>query len=115
MTWIEQRLNELADEGYFDDLPGTGRPIADLDEQYTPAWWVARWVQRDAARRDSESVRNQLADDIAEALALPAPKARERLMQIKRAVDALNAHLDSTLRLPDFDVDTVLIRKRWPQ
>ena len=31
MSWIEERLNELAAEGYFDDLPGSGRPIADLE------------------------------------------------------------------------------------
>lgn len=114
MAWIEQRLQELAEEGYFDDLPGSGRPIAGLDEQYTPAWWAARWVQRDAARRDSESVRTRLAADICEALELPAPEARERLLQIKDGVVTLNALLDSALQLPGFDVETVLIRKRWP-
>lgn len=114
MSWIEQRLQELAEEGYFEDLPGSGRPIVDLDMPYTPAWWAARWVQRDAARRDSESVRTRLAADIGEALELPAPEARERLLQIRGAVVAINAYLDSALQLPDFDVDTVLIRKRWP-
>jgi hypothetical protein len=104
----------LADEGFFDDLPGSGQPIADLDAQYAPAWWAARWIQRDAARRGSESVGRRLADDVAEALALAPPQARERLVQIKGAVVSLNAHLDSALQLPDFDVDTVLIRRQWP-
>ena len=114
MSWIEQRLNELADEGFFDDLPGSGQPIADLDAQYSPAWWAARWIQRDAARRSSESLGSRLADDVAEALALAPPQARERLEQIKGAVVAINAHLDSTLQLSDFDVDAVLIRRHWP-
>lgn len=114
MSWIEQRLNELAEEGYFDDLPGSGQPIADLDAHYSPAWWAARWVHRDAARRNSESVRTRLATDIGEALRLPAPEARQRLAQIKGAIVALNTHLDSTVQLPDFDVDSVLIRGEWP-
>jgi len=115
VTWIERRLQELAEEGYFDDLPGSGRPIADLDMPYTPAWWAARWVRRDAARRDSESARARLAADLGEALELPAPEARKRLSQIRGAVVAINAHLDSAMQLPDFDVETVLIHKRWPQ
>ena len=114
MSWIEQRLDELADEGYFDDLPGSGRPIADLDTQYGSAWWAERWVKRDAARRTSESVRARLAGDVAEALTLEPREARERLLQIKGAIGALNTHLDSASQLPDFDVDTVLIRGEWP-
>lgn len=114
MTWIEQRLSELAAEGFFDDLPGTGEPIADLDTQDSPAWWAERWVQRDAARRAAETVRGQLASDIAEALALPRAEARERLVQIQAAIAALNTHLRSTEQLTDFDVDTILIRRRWP-
>ena len=55
MTWIEQRLNELAAEGFFDDLPGNGEPIADLDTQYEPTWWAQRWIQRDAARQAAEA------------------------------------------------------------
>jgi len=113
MDWIEQRLSELAAEGLFDDLPGSGQPIADLDRQYSPVWWAARWVERDAARRGAESVRKRMAEDVAEALALSPSDARERLVLIKRAVDALNAHLDSSVQLPDFDVDTVLIRRQW--
>ena len=113
MSWIEERLNELAAAGYFDDLPGSGRPIADLDAQYGAAWWAERWVKRDAARRNSESVRARLAADVTEALALAPREARERLLQIKGAIGALNAHLDSALQLPDFDIDTVLIRGEW--
>ena len=113
MSWIEQRLNELAEEGLFDDLPGGGQPIADLDTQYSPAWWADRWMKRDAARRGSAPLRLRLEGDVAAALALPRPAARERLQQIKSAVGALNFHLDSPLQLPDFDVDTVLIRREW--
>jgi hypothetical protein len=114
MSWIEQRIDDLAREGAFDDLPGSGRPIEDLDREYSPGWWAERWVKRDAARRGSEPVRNRLADDITAALLLARPAARERLLQIKGAIAVLNAHLDSTQQLPDFDVDVLLIHKQWP-
>jgi hypothetical protein len=44
MSWIEQRLADLAADGFFDDLPGSGQPIADLNVEYSPTWWAARWL-----------------------------------------------------------------------
>ena len=113
MTWIEQRLAELAEEGYFDDLPGSGRPIPDLDLIYSPTWWAARWVERDAARQQLAEMTPRLEADVAAALNLPRDQARDRLMAIRRAVAELNRLLDSHQQLPTFDVDTLLIRGRW--
>ncbi len=60
----ENRIREAMAEGKFDNLPGLGRPIPDLDEPYDPDWWVKRWIVRErlkgvlsgkeweAARRD---------------------------------------------------------------
>ena len=32
----ENRIREAIEEGQFDDLPGLGKPIADIDEPYDP-------------------------------------------------------------------------------
>ena len=45
MSWIEQRLADLAADGYFDDLPGTGQPIADLGVQYSRQYQSAARFQ----------------------------------------------------------------------
>lgn len=110
MDWIERELAERAADGFFDDLPGSGRPIADLDTEYSATWWAARWVRRDAARQNANHLRRRLTADIAAALNLPKPAARERLQEIAAGVDELNRWLDTDQRLPHMDVDAVIIR-----
>ena len=34
-------------KGAFDNLPGAGKPLPNLDEVYDPLWWVKRRVQRE--------------------------------------------------------------------
>ena len=113
MSWIESHLEELANDGYFDDLPGSGLPIPDIGVEYSATWWAARWLRRDAAARDSMELRGRLADDITDALVLPRLEAHRRLHQIQRAVAELNGDLDTAQQLPTFDVDSVLIRREW--
>ncbi|HEX7010286.1 MAG TPA: DUF1992 domain-containing protein [Phycisphaeraceae bacterium] len=43
----ENKIREAMKAGAFDRLPGTGKPIADLDEPFDPMWWVKRWLQRE--------------------------------------------------------------------
>lgn len=109
MNWIEDRLAELAADGYFDDLPGSGRPIADLDTEYSAGWWAARWVRRDTARQNSNQLRHRLSSDVAAALTLPKAEARSRLQEIAAGVTELNRWLDTDQRLPPIDVDSVII------
>lgn len=113
MSWIERRLEELAEDGFFEDLPGSGRPIPDLGIEYSPAWWAARWIKRDSARRDSAAMSRRLADDVAAALALEPAEARRRLATIAAAITEINVHLDSAEQLPALDVEASLIRGRW--
>jgi hypothetical protein len=42
----ENRIREAREEGAFDDVPGLGRPIPDIDEPYDPLGWVRRWLVR---------------------------------------------------------------------
>jgi hypothetical protein len=43
----ENRIREAIGEGQFDNLPGFGKPIADIDEPYDPDWWVKKWIRRE--------------------------------------------------------------------
>ena len=113
MTWIETRLQLLADNRFFDNLPGSGQPIADIDVEYSPTWWAEHWVRRDSALRTARELRIRLVSDVEAALAMPNVQARQRLERIARRVGELNVHLDTAHRLPAIDVDTVLIRRGW--
>jgi hypothetical protein len=35
------------ERGDFDDLPGTGKPIADLGPRHDPDWWVKQLIERE--------------------------------------------------------------------
>jgi Domain of unknown function (DUF1992) len=37
-SWIDQQINEAAERGAFDNLPGTGKPLPKRDEDAAQAW-----------------------------------------------------------------------------
>jgi hypothetical protein len=46
-AWVERQLREAAERGAFDDLPGAGRPIPDLDKPHDELWWVKQKLRRE--------------------------------------------------------------------
>jgi hypothetical protein len=48
----ENRIREAIEEGQFDDLPGLGKPIPDIDEPYDPDWWIKKWIRREGMSRE---------------------------------------------------------------
>jgi Domain of unknown function (DUF1992) len=46
-TWVERQIREATERGEFDNLPGAGRPIPDLDEPHDELWWVKRKLRRE--------------------------------------------------------------------
>lgn len=105
--WIERVIREATERGEFDDLPGSGKPIPDLDRPYDPSWWARKWTNREqlierAAALDA-LVRRELPSLIADP---DRRRARERVAEINAAVAALNDHLPEAerlreVRLPD--------------
>lgn len=43
----DNRIRQAMEEGQFDNLPGLGKPIPDIDEPYDPLWWVKKWMKRE--------------------------------------------------------------------
>ena len=46
-SWIERQIEEGRRDGAFDDLPGHGRPIDDLDQPHDDLWWVKAKMRRE--------------------------------------------------------------------
>ena len=46
-TWIEAQIRVAREQGAFDNLPGAGKPLPNLGEEYDPDWWVKQFVQRE--------------------------------------------------------------------
>jgi hypothetical protein len=46
-SWIDQQIREARETGAFDNLPGAGKPIPNLGQEYDPLWWVKQLAQRE--------------------------------------------------------------------
>jgi len=55
----ENRILEAIEQGAFDNLPGAGKPLPDIDQPYDPLWWVKTKVARErlkVTRADAEAM-----------------------------------------------------------
>ncbi|MCK6459065.1 MAG: DUF1992 domain-containing protein [Planctomycetes bacterium] len=45
--FIDRLIREAQERGEFDNLPGTGKPIPDLDKPHDELWWVKQLLERE--------------------------------------------------------------------
>lgn len=45
--WVDLQVQQSIQRGEFDNLPGAGRPIKNLDRDHDPDWWVKQLVERE--------------------------------------------------------------------
>jgi len=69
-SWIDRQIRDAESRGAFEDLPGKGKPIADLDQPLDELWWVRRKLRDEgvsflppalAIRRELEATRPLIA------------------------------------------------------
>jgi hypothetical protein len=47
-TWIESQIRVAMEDGAFDNLPGAGKPLPNLGQEFDPlSWWVKQLIQRE--------------------------------------------------------------------
>src|SRR5262252_1095875 len=46
-TWIDAQIRVAREQGAFDNLPGAGKPLPNLGQEYDPDWWVKQLVRRE--------------------------------------------------------------------
>lgn len=107
-TWVERQIQDAMARGEFDDLPGAGKPIEDIDEPYDEDWWVKRWIKREkldvSSLLPTELVLKREIEDLRERV------DKERREDDVRAVVAdLNHRIREARRRPS-DGPTVYVR-----
>ncbi len=116
-TWIEAQIRVAREQGAFDNLPGAGKPLPNLDQAYDPLWWVKQLLQREQLSILPPSL--ELLRKVEKELAAIEKLADEAT--VRRRVAALNAEiakLNATVmegpptRLSTLDVDKVVARWR---
>jgi hypothetical protein len=69
-SWIDKQIREGMERGDFDDLPGKGKPLPDIDRPRDELWWVREKLKREEVqylppalqvRKDLDEVREKIA------------------------------------------------------
>ena len=98
-SWIDVAIRNAQEAGEFDDLPGTGKPIADLHAPETDLDYLAK-----IAKRENLEVSSFLPPALA--LAREVEDLPERLEQevsetrVRQLLDDLNQRITLAIRAP---------------
>lgn len=88
-SWVERQIRESMERGEFDNLPGAGKPLPNIDEPHDEMWWIKDKLRREnisllppalALRKELEEALDQIA------------KARGEAA-VRRIVAAINARI----------------------
>ncbi|MEU4694768.1 DUF1992 domain-containing protein [Actinoplanes sp. NPDC023714] len=112
---IDRQLREATERGEFDNLAGTGKPLAGHGEDYDEDWWVKDWVRREGGTAGvippSLAVR-RAAEDLPETVARLGAEAfvRQHVAELNERIDKCRRGLidGPPVVLPLFDADEVV-------
>ncbi|KUP97868.1 DnaJ family domain-containing protein [Thermobifida cellulosilytica] len=115
-SWVDRQIREAIERGEFDDLPGLGKPIPDIDRPYDEMWWVRRKLQREgvSALPPALALRKEAERAMAEAMRADSED------EVRRIVADLNDQIRALMRRPlpgppltllPYDVDEAV--RRW--
>ncbi len=116
-TWIEAQIRVARERGAFDNLPGAGKPLPNLDQDYDLLSWVRQLVQREQISILPPSL--ELLRKVEKELA--AIEKLDDEANVRRRVAALNVEIakaNATVlegpptRLSTLNVDMVVARWR---
>jgi Domain of unknown function (DUF1992) len=117
-TWVERQIREATERGEFDNLPGAGKPIPDLDEPHDELWWVKGKLRREHFAYLPPTIALRKEAEAALEAALAAPTEAE----VRQIVAAINAKIADgnrkaasgpPLNLTPFDSERVV--RRWSE
>jgi DnaJ homologue, subfamily C, member 28, conserved domain len=88
-TWIDRQIRQGIENGDFDNLPGHGRPLPDLDTVHDEMWWVRKKLRREQVSflPPTLAIRKEL-DDTLEAVAAAGTEA-----EVRALVAGINARI----------------------
>ena len=93
---VERQIREAVERGEFDHLPGSGKPIKDLDAEYDPAWWAKRFIIRERVRDRADELRRTIRAELP-GLQTGSDRsvAAARIAELNEMIEAINGHLDA--------------------
>jgi hypothetical protein len=112
-AWVERQIREATERGEFDNLPGAGKPIPDLDKPHDDLWWIKQKLRRENLSHlpPTLALRKEAED------ALVAASQASSEAQVRRIVADINGKIvegnrkaasGPPLNLMPFDVERVV-------
>lgn len=95
-TALDRQIREAQERGAFDDLPGAGKPIPDLDAPRDELWWVKQLMRREKVSLlpPSLALRKEVEDVGQTVSAMRTESA------VRELVAGLNARIAAATRTP---------------
>ena len=106
---VDEQIRQAMDRGEFDHLPGSGKPLRDLDEQRRPGWFAEQLVRRERSRVLHDDTLASLAERRIAFWRAPTLDAlRELVIAANRELAAVNPRLEPDDRIELVDVREVV-------
>lgn len=115
-SWIDRQIREAQERGDFDNLPGRGRPLADLDHPRDDLWWVRKKLKAEnlsyippalQLRKEVEIARERIARAASEA------EVRQIVADVNAVIRSTNRSLLDGPPSSVAPLDEELTIKRW--
>ena len=119
-SWIDQQINEAAERGAFDHLPGAGKPLPRRDETDAGQAWLRDYLRREGVPAEEMLPAPLRLRKEAERLAESVPAMRSE-QEVREAVTDLNQLIRDWRRFPLDSpifvalVDEAAMVSRWHQ
>jgi Domain of unknown function (DUF1992) len=97
-AWVDKQINDAMERGEFDNLPGAGKPIADLDKPYDEVWVMRHLREEGASTEDLLPTPLKLRKEIERLPDVVRPLRTEAA--VREVAEALNTRITAWLRLP---------------
>jgi hypothetical protein len=91
-SWVEGQIRERRERGEFDDLPGAGKPLRNIDQPHDEMWWLREKLRREnvsflppalAVRKELEDALDRIAQaDTEPAVRQIVAVINERIVQV---------------------------------
>ena len=92
-TFVEHQIRRAQENGEFDELPGFGQPLAELDEPYDDNWWVKKKLRRENLSLLPPAL--QIQRDVEQTL--QSIWQLEDAVEVRETLEALNARIRKAL------------------
>jgi len=115
-TWIDAQIRVAMEKGVFDNLPGAGKPLPNLGQEYDPLWWVKQLAQREQISMLPPSLEllRKVEKELATIELHDEATVRRQIAALNVEIAKVNATMveGPPTRLGTLDVDQVVARWR---